>query len=169
MTLPLPRKALSLRKPIPRSEGSRDYHRCAHKKVSFRETKVRRDLHVGSGISRHLHRLFASSLMINNPAFAVTFSSPYICTCTQHLFNSHNCDLNLHAQIYLREDRATGACADLSLLSEINYSDSIAYTERILPPLLCKTVSLDVFLYIKLLIALKVCAHMFAIYDIMGC
>jgi len=72
------RKALSLRKPIPRSEGSRDYHRCAHKKVSSRETKVRRDLHVGSGISRHLHRLFASSPVINSPGVVVTLSPSYI-------------------------------------------------------------------------------------------
>lgn len=70
-----------------------------------RETKVRRDLHVGSGISRHLHRLFASSPVINSPAVAVTLSSSYIHTYTPHLFNSRNYDLNLRTEIYLREDR----------------------------------------------------------------
>lgn len=81
---PFPRSSLpapSLRKPISWSLRGVQITIVAYIRKSVRGTKVRRDLHVGSGISRHLHRLFASSPVINSPALPITFSLLYIHTC----------------------------------------------------------------------------------------
>lgn len=121
---------------------------------------MRRDLHVGSGISRHLHRLFASSPMINSPALPITFSLLYIHTCEASFQFAHNDDPDLRTEIYLREDRATGVRRlDLSLLSQTDFSDDtlLILKDSYVFRTLYKAVELYVFQ--EIFITLRACIY----------
>lgn len=125
--------ALSLRKPISRSLRGVQITIVAYIRKSVRGTKVRHDLHVGSGISRHLHRLFASSPVINSPALPITFSPLYIHTCAASFQFTQLWSRFTYSDLSSRRYSHWRTPVDLLLLLQTDSSDDIASIEH--PPL----------------------------------
>lgn len=92
---------------------------------------MRRDLHVGSGISRHLHRLFASSPVINSPAVAVTLSPSYI----RGIFSIHTTMIQIYVLRFISVEMEPPACVYLSFFFRQSIiRTTLLTTERISPP-----------------------------------